>query len=643
MRHSKYQPLNKVISYFQWDQNKLSQISYPLIFGVTLLCLIPLFLEIGGVNFGTQSLEFKETLSPSSPTALDTMHYILAGSFVHTLLEWSAFCTGVFTAILALVHFTFNRDVVTPIIGVALFYAGCMDAFHTLAADRLIAGVADFNDLIPFTWAICRLFSAVIMIVGGGLFLIHQQKRLVSHFWTVAVMSLGSGILAYFTILICVRSDRLPQTLFPHHLLTRPWDIAPLILFLFAGLVIFPRLCQHYPSIFSQALLISVIPQIITQFHMAFRSEALFDSDFNVAHFLKIFAYFIPFLGLCLSYVNINRDKTRTVHQLQDTQNTLVQKNKELEYTNWALQNSELELQQKTDNLEITLQQLKNTQTQLIQNEKMSSLGQLVAGVAHEINNPVNFIHGNLIHAESYTKDLLELIELYQNFYPESYPEIEDKKENIEIDFIVQDFPKLMNSMLMGTTRIKEIVLSLRNFSRMDESDIKEVNLHEGIENSLIILQNRLKAKTDHPEITVIRDYGQLPLIECYAGQVNQVFMNILVNSIDALENCSKHQDKQWQPVITIHTQCQDKRVIIKIKDNAGGIPETIKNRIFDPFFTTKNVGQGTGLGLSISYKIIVEKHRGTLDCVSQPNQGTEFIITLPIKLESSEVSSHCA
>ncbi len=307
-----------------------------------------------------------------------------------------------------------------------------------------------------------------------------------------------------------------------------------------------------------------------------------------------------------------------------------------------ALRQSEAQLRHQNLELEKIVQELQQTQSQLIQAEKMSSLGQMVAGVAHEINNPVSFIYGNIRPAMDYTRDLLELIELYQMNYPEPIPEITEYINELDIEFLTSDFPKLLKSMKMGAERIRDIVRSLRNFSRLDESEMKAVDLHEGIDSTLLILQNRLKAKPGHPEIQVIKEYGDLPEIECYPSQLNQVFMNIINNAIDALEEYNHTRslaEIEAQPSqIKISTQQLDKQwVTIHITDNGPGIPEEIRLKLFDPFFTTKPIGKGTGLGLSVSYKIIVDKHHGEILCHSLPNQGTEFVIQIPKSIAKIE------
>ena len=287
--------------------------------------------------------------------------------------------------------------------------------------------------------------------------------------------------------------------------------------------------------------------------------------------------------------------------------------------------------------LKETLQKLKKAQAQLVQQEKMSSLGQMVAGVAHEINNPVSFIQGNLEHIEDYSHELIHFLGLYESHYPTPHDEIQAQAAELEIDFIKEDLEKALSSMKVGAERLQKIVISLRNFSRMDEAEYKSVNIHEGLESTLLILQHRLKAQSNRPAIEIIRDFDSLPLVECYAGQLNQVFMNILTNAIDALDTELTHYPTaQKVPQIKIRTQTQAHNILISIADNGPGIPAKIKNRIFDPFFTTNPIGKGTGMGMAISYQLVTDKHKGKLDCISEIGSGTEFIIELPIRLSTA-------
>ena len=313
-----------------------------------------------------------------------------------------------------------------------------------------------------------------------------------------------------------------------------------------------------------------------------------------------------------------------------------------------ALRRSEAQLREQATQLEQALNKIKETQTQLVQSEKMYSLGMMVAGIAHEINNPVGFVYGNITPASESLQDLLELVNLYREHYPNPVSVIQEYAETIDLDFVMDDLPKLLQSMKVGAERIRDIVASLRTFSRIDQGEMKQVNIHEGLDTTLQILQHRLKEKPGRPAIEVIKNYGRITSVECYSGQINQVIMNILANAIDALDSMiisSENSESERllahpSPQIQIHTELLNVRqcpsnsasIVIRIIDNGPGMTERVRLLLFDPFFTTKPVGQGTGLGLSISYQIIVAKHGGQLRCVSAPGEGTEFIIEIPIR-----------
>ncbi len=613
-----YQPLKSMVLFLvnplrHPKEYRHKQLPKILIISIFIIGILPSFLGWAGMDFGTTeiTLDF-ETLSQLEPSeAKRFIYHALRGSYIHTILEWSAFCTALFTALFSLAHFSIRpTDAATPVIGLALFGAGCMDAFHTLAADNLIEVVSDQENFIVFTWAVCRLFNVTIMMLGVSFFLvIKPTKKFNKNIIKLSGLSLVLAIVAYLTIKTFSTRQNLPETLFPDALITRPWDVGPLILFILAGFFLYPRFYRKYPSLFSHSLMLSTIPDIAVQLHMAFGSTTLFDHHFNIAHFLKIVAYLVPLIGLILDYIY-------THSALQESNQYLSLEILERQQSEAALKISEYKLTEKTKQLELTLSELQQTQTQLIQTEKMLSLGQLVGGIAHEINNAVNMIYGNLIHLQGSVEDFIEIISLYKKKYPQTHVEINNKIEDIDLEFIIEDTPRMLKSMQEGSKRIRIIVESLRNFSHLDEAAVKSVNLQEGIESTLLILTQKLHS------ITVIKEYGKLPKIECYPAELNQVWMHLLTNAIDSFQ--LQKQPKIWIQTILLNPH----QICVKMKDNGCGIPEKFQSRIFDPFFTTKEVGKGTGLGLSVCYSII-KHHGGEIQVNSTPGEGTEFSITL--------------
>ena len=300
----------------------------------------------------------------------------------------------------------------------------------------------------------------------------------------------------------------------------------------------------------------------------------------------------------------------------------------------------QIKLQEKNILLQQALDDLKAAQVQQIQNEKMVALGQMVAGIAHEVNNPISFIYGNLDYARQYVQNLVNLIQAYQTEYPRPTSKIQKIIQDIDLNFVINDLQNLMGAMYRGVDRIRSMVLALQNFSRHDEAQMKQVDIHQGIESTLVMLQHRLKETENRPAIHIVKEYGSLPLATCYASELNQVFMHLLNNAIDALDkqkqiaNRSTSQAKMppSQPQIRISTQSLNtNRIRISIVDNGAGIDEEVRSRLFDPFFTTKPVGEGSGLGLSISYQIVVQKHKGMLDCTPLTDRGAEFAIEIPV------------
>ena len=329
-----------------------------------------------------------------------------------------------------------------------------------------------------------------------------------------------------------------------------------------------------------------------------------------------------------------NQMGDRLAESYQELERRVDERTASLHQTNESLQKEVRDRTKAEARLKYALKRLKQTQLQLLQTEKMSSLGQLVAGVAHEINNPVSFIQGNLEPAQEYVDSLIGLVRSYQAEYPDASEELQYALAQADVDFIQSDFPQLLHSMKTGAERITTIVRSLRTFSHLDESETKVVNIHEGLDSALLLLSSQLSATAQRPQIETVRDYGNLPEIYCYPSQLNQVFMGLLTNAIDALTSSANHDVSVSVPTLTLTTEARADSVRISICDNGPGMSETVRKRIFNPFFTTKPVGSGMGLGLAMSYQIVVANHKGSITCTSSLGEGACFTIEIPLDLK---------
>lgn len=730
-----------------------SKIPREVIFAVIAICVLPFLLNLMGVDFGTQKKSFDISSLASNIKATDAIHKSLSGSFTHTILEWTAFCTAIFTVILAFAHFKIENDITTPIIGMALFCAGCMDAFHTLAADRLIVAVADNRNLIPFTWAICRVFNALIMVTGAGLFLKKGRKKHMKNFTFVVSTSLFFGIIAYGVIYICATSTQLPRTMFPNSTITRPWDVAPLVLFIFAGIFIFPRFYSQVPSPFSHALLVSLIPQIATQFYMAFGSTALFDNNFNIAHFLKIIAYFVPFIGLVIDYIQAYRKETLAVERSESTKKKLEEQARELRFSNNALEQeiagrkraeqAEEVLRESKEVLQIigscafdalimiddrakvvywnsaaekmfgysfeyirgknihetitplryreaankgfaifkrtrdgsilnkvvelnalrrdgsefpieitvsaikmqnkwwavatvrNVSERKQMEFHLRHSQKLEAVGELAAGIAHEINTPIQYVGDNTFFLKNSFSDINKLLHGYGELLTASkqgelnselIAKIEETVEEADLEYLLDEIPNAIDQSLEGVKRVSEIVRAMKEFSHPGVEDKIPTNLSNAIQSTITVSRNEWKYVAE-----VLTDFDPLlPNVSCVPGDFNQVILNLIVNAAHAVTDIVGNSDSKGK--ITVSTKQDGGWAEIRVTDTGTGVPSAVRERIFDPFFTTKEIGKGTGQGLAVCHSIIVNKHSGTITFESEKGKGTVFIVRLPIE-----------
>ncbi len=583
---------------------KESKIPKQLIWAVVAVCVLPLLLNLVGVDFGSTRLplEVPAVSGMASHELTDAMHRVLSGSHIHTLLEWSAFCVAIFTVFLAFIHFKIARDITTPVIGVALFFAGCMDAFHTLAAARLIDSVADNRNLIPFTWAICRLFNALIMIVGVGILLLRKYGAKQRGPGFVMGISLVFGLAAYGIIHVCATTALLPQTMFPDSLVTRPYDVIPLVLFLFAGIIVYPRFYRKTPSLFSHAVVISAIPEVATQLYMAFGSTALFDNHFNIAHFLKIIAYLVPLVGLALDYVETYRKQGLIVAQLEEAQQILKTRTMQVEQANQELGIEIFERKQ----AEATL---KTLATRLEQSNH--ALQNFASVAAHDLKEPIRKVR--MFGDRLQTKCNQVLTDQGRDY---------------------------LDRMLGAAARMQILIDDLLAYSQVTTAaqPFVPVNLAKVVQEVLFDLEVRIAQESALVEI------GALPTIDADPTQMRQLLQNLISNAL-------KFHREGEIPVVSIRGKVfndnmqppegnspGDGLCQIIVEDNGIGFDQKYTDRIFGVFqrLHGRQEYEGAGIGLALCRQI-AERHGGSITAKSAPGQGATFIVDLPIKQRHEE------
>lgn len=649
---------------------------------VITICSAPIILTLLGFEFSSESHQFDmdsiHTISHSELS--DIAHYVLAGSFVHTILEWSAFCAAIFTVILSFVHYRIKGDITMPIIGLSLLFAGCMDAFHTFAADRLIQGIADKDNLIPFTWAVCRMFNALILICGVSIFLIWGKKLEKPGFPLIAGISVIFGVIAYSIIHYCAITSNLPKTMYPDSLVTRPWDIAPMLLYLFGGITVFRWFNQRHPGIFAQSLLISLFPEIATQAHMAFGSISLFDSHFNIAHFTKIIAYVVPFAGLIIDYVRVYRDEQATVANLE---NEMTMRHKIAQ----KLKKQSDELLQERNQKELMLKGIGDgvivtdiKHRLILYNETALKMLGVSTDVAIGDHIALLFQHtvidgkklNKFYRAISFTDFPIKVIHpdtswinVNCNTFFDEYHEpsgrsliLHDITREKEIDRMKTDFVSSVShelrtplTSIKGFTatilrepgmpektrtaflniindesdRLTDLIEELLEISRIESGKLSLTRSEFQLVEIIKSIQSKLSLDLEKNNLQLDIDcQPELPPINADRDKMHIILINLISNAI------------KFTPAggtITTRIQSDDNTVTVSVEDTGLGIPPASLDRIFDRFYRVHRADsqiQGTGLGLAI-VRELVELHGGRITAQSELNKGSIFTVLLPL------------
>ncbi len=572
---------------------KSTQLPRTVVIAVIFLCIIPYVLTIFGFSFASGDTPFDPNFAAQMAKSelIDAMFNRLTGAFTHALLEWTAFCAALFTVVLAFSHYSITRDITTPIIAIALFCAGCMDAFHSLAAARLIEGVAENKDLIPFTWAISRLFNALIMIVGVSLFLVKDlsYKHLGNRF--IISVSIIFGIISYAIISYCANSASLPQTQFPNAFITRPYDVIPLVLFLFAGVYLYPKFYHKIPNLFTHALIISAIPEVVVELHMAFGSSLLFDSHFNIAHFLKILAYVVPLLGLSLDYARTYREQEKLTTEISNSKEKLQYRKEKIEDINKNLK-VEIHTRLKAE------QELTSQATELQRSNK--ELREFAYVASHDLQEPLRMVA--------------------------SYTQLLSRRYKGKLD---EDADEFINFAVEGATRMQQLINDLLKYSRVDnkEKELNEIPLLDAYDWAIANLE---MAIADSGSIIT---HDDLPHVMGDTSQLGQLLQNLITNAIKFRSEKS--------PAIHVSSKLENGMWNISVSDNGIGIEKEYRERIFVIFqrLHHREAYEGTGIGLALCKKI-VEQHGGKIWVDSTPSEGSTFFFTLsPIEKNNNSIS----